>query len=56
MEDFQWEYYDNLDTVDNYNESMTDGSYIEDEEYYDRQDDLRDWENYYSEISDEIEY
>ena len=54
MRDYNWEYVnDNIDTLDNYNESMTEGTYLDDE-YYDQEN--NEWENYYHEIQDEIEY
>ena len=60
MSDFEWEYYKEYnDTIDNsvdYIESMTEGSFYEDDDLYDNREDLNDWENYYNEISDEIEY
>jgi len=60
MSDFEWEYYkeynDNTNSFDNYIDSMTEGNFYEDEDLYDNREDLNDWENYYQEISEEIEY
>jgi len=60
MSGFDWEYYkeynDNTNSVSDYYDSMTEGSFYEDDDLYDNREDLNDWENYYNEISDEIEY
>lgn len=60
MSDFEWEYYKEYnDTIDNsvdYVDSMTDGSFYEDEDLYDCRQDLNEWQNYYQEISEEIDY
>ena len=54
MEDTQWEYVnDNYFNSDDYADSMNDGTYLDDE-YYETQD--NEWENYYEEICDDIEY
>jgi len=60
MRDFEWEYYkeynDNTDNSVDYIDSMTEGSFYEDEDLYEHREDLTDWESYYQEISEEIEY
>lgn len=55
MENFEWEYYDSADSTADYFDSMTEGTFYEDE-YYEEQVDLNNWQDYYNEISDEIEY
>ena len=61
MSDFEWEYYKEYnDTInigtDSYIDSMTEGTFYEDEDLYNHREDINDWENYYQEISEEIEY
>lgn len=54
MKDYNWEYVNDIISGDiDYSDSMTDGTYLDDE-YYD--EDNNEWENYYHEIRDEIEY
>ena len=54
MTDYKWEFiYDNTDTLDGYDESMTNGTYIDDEYRDDVDDNV--WQNYYEEIGEIIE-
>jgi len=54
MTDYKWEFiYDNTDTLDDYDESMTNGTYIDDEYRDDVDDNV--WQNYYEEIGEIIE-
>jgi hypothetical protein len=54
MKDYNWEYINDTNGSDiDYIDSMTDGSYLDDE-YYD--EDNNEWQDYYEEIQDEIEY
>ena len=54
MTDYKWEFiYDNSDTLDGYDESMTNGTYIDDEYRDDVDDNV--WQNYYEEIGEIIE-
>ena len=54
MENYNWEFVnDNIDNTDNYIESMTNGTFIDDEYY---SEDNNQWQTYYEEISEEIEY
>ena len=61
MRDFEWQFLEdsNHDIFDNstdYIESMTnDNEYYEDD-YAQEDQELESWNNYYEEISDEIEY
>jgi hypothetical protein len=61
MRDFEWQFLEdsNNDIFDNstdYIESMTnDNEYYEDD-YAQEDQELESWNNYYEEISDEIEY
>jgi len=61
MRDFEWQFLEdsNNDIFDNstdYIESMTnDNEYYEDD-YSQEDQELESWNNYYEEISDEIEY
>ena len=45
-----------MEHVWEYVEEMTDGTYLDDEYLHESQQELQDWNNYYEEISDEIEY
>jgi len=62
MSDFEWQFFEdgNNDIFDNstdYIESMTnDNEYYDDDDYMQEDQELESWNNYYEEISDEIEY
>ena len=54
MENYNWEFvHDTIDNTDTYIESMTNGTFIDDEYY---EEDNNKWQTYYEEISEEIEY
>lgn len=54
MENHNWEYvYDYIADSTDYIESMTEGTYIDDE-YYEEEN--NQWADYYEDISDELEY
>ena len=54
MENYNWEYvHDNTNSIDTYIDSMTDGSYIDDQ--YDNDIDTNEWANYYEEVGEIIE-
>ena len=53
MENYNWEYiYDNIGDNNDYIDSMTDGTYIDDE-YYNEEN--NEWKNYYEEVGEIIE-
>jgi len=54
MEDYNWEYVDdNIDSSVDYIDSMTESSYLDDIYY---EDEKNEWEKYYYQIHEEIEY
>ena len=60
MSDFEWQYYEDYpdDCIDNtvdYTNYMIDNEYYEDDHAQEDQE-LESWNNYYEEISEEIEY
>jgi len=60
MRDFEWQYLednniDNINNIDYYTEYMTDEA-EHDDQYIDDDKQLESWDDYYNEISEEIEY